>query len=314
MNSKKANWAFLITIAAYLGVTVLIALFFPGVAESLVLSNLVCETVLLLPILLFILTSKEKAGVFFPFHKIKFTTVLMIALFTFLSTPFLTLLNLFSQLWVDNEVALAMESLGIAEMPFGVVFLSMAVIAPVYEEVICRGAYYGTYRRSSGAFKGMLLSALLFALFHMNFNQASYALAMGIMAVLLVEATGSLWSSILYHGFINGSSTVIMYIVMKNDPELYSEQAEMMTIDLMLYGLGAYLIIVAITLPLAWAVLVWISKNEKREEALSGVWRNRKEKKDKIITVPLLLGLILCAVGISGIFYQLVSYLLQYVL
>lgn len=310
MNSKKANWAFLITIAVYLGTIVFVALFFPVLAESLVLNNLICETVLLLPILIFILASKEKIGIFFPFHKMKFTTILMIGLFTFLSVPFLTLLNLFSQLWVDNEVALAMENLLITEMPFGLVFLSMAVIAPVFEEVICRGAYYGAYRRSSGAFKAMLVSSLVFALFHMNINQASYALAMGIMAVLLVEATGSLWSSVLYHGFINGSNVILMYTVMKNNPNFYSEQAEVMTTDMMLYGIGAYLFIVAITLPLAWAVLVWISKNERREEALSGVWRKRKEKKDKIITVPLVLGLILCAAGISGIFYQLVLKLL----
>lgn len=306
MNSKKANWAFLITIAVYLGTIVFVALFFPALAESLVLNNLICETVLLLPILIFILVSKEEIGNFFPFHKMKFTTILMIVLFTFLSVPFLTLLNLFSQLWVDNEVALAMENLLITEMPFGLVFLSMAVIAPVFEEVICRGAYYSAYRRSSGAFKAMLVSSLLFALFHMNINQASYAFAMGIMAVLLVEATGSLWSSVLYHGFINGSNVILMYTVMKNNPNLYSEQAELLTTDMMLYMIGAYLFIVAVTLPLAWAVLVWISKNEKREEALSGVWRNRKEKKDKIITVPLVLGLILCAAGISGIFYQLV--------
>lgn len=314
MNSKKANWAFLITIAAYLGMTILIALFFPAVAENLVLSNLICETVLLLPILLFLFTSRDSVGMFFPFHKIKFTSVLMIGLFTFLSVPFLTLLNLFSQLWVDNEVALAMENLQITEMPFGLVFLSMAIIAPVFEEVICRGAYYNSYRKSSGAFKGMVLSALIFALFHMNFNQASYAFVMGVMAVLLVEATGSLWSSILYHGFINGSQVILMYTVMKDNPSLYTEQAELMTTDVMLYGIGAYLLIVAVTLPLAWAVLVWISKNEKKEEALSAVWRKRKEKKDKIVTVPLVLGLILCAAGISGIFFQLVLKVLEYTL
>ena len=311
MNSKKANWSFLITIVVYVGVIFLLAIFVPFLAGDLVLNNLICEVVLLLPILLFILASKDKLLTFFPFHKIKFTSILMIALFTFLSFPFLSLLNVTSQLWVENEVAAAMEELQIAQMPFLLVYLSIGIIAPVFEEVICRGAYYGSYRKSGSAFKAMLLSALLFALFHMNINQATYAFAMGIMAVLLVEATGSLWSSILYHGFINGTQVLLMYVMLKNDPTIYSEQAEMLTTDMLIYVIAVYLIITALTLPLAWAVLVWLGRHEGRGAELAEVWTGRKEKKDKMVTVPLVLALILCLSIMSGIFFHLIEKIME---
>ena len=193
---------------------------------------------------------------------------------------------------------------------------SMSICAPFFEEITCRGAYYRAYRKSGGAVGAMLLSSLIFAVSHMNFNQAAYAFVVGILAVLLVEATGSLWSSILYHAVINGSQAVLMYQVLKADPDIYSEQAAMVTSDFLLYGIAAYLLATAFTLPLAWAVLVWISGNEGRRGVLPALWRERKEKKDKIITVPLILalflGLLIMTGVVSRIFIQIYQYCFQY--
>ena len=142
MNSKKANWAFLITIIGYIGLLLVMAKFLPSLAESLVFNNLICEIVVILPVLIFILVSKENILAFLGFHKMKFTSVLMTGLFTFLSMPLLTVLNLFSQIWVENEVASAMESMNIGQMPFVLLYLSVGIVAPVFEEIACRGAYY----------------------------------------------------------------------------------------------------------------------------------------------------------------------------
>ncbi len=346
MNSKKANWAFFITIVCYVGMLLVIALFFPFVAESLFFSNLACEIVVVLPVMVFALASKEKIVSFLGFRRIKFTTVLMTGLFTFLSMPLLTVLNLFSQLWVENEVASSMESLSAGEMAFGVLYLSMGIIAPVIEEITCRGAYYHSYRKSGSAFGAMIMSALIFALVHMNFNQASYAFAMGILSVLLLEATGSLWPCILYHGFINGSQTMLLYGALKVNPNLYSEQAEVITTDFLFYGIGVYLVLAAVTLPLAWAVLIWLGINEGRQGALSVFLPKRKllkkelpretsvpetmfqehvpgevmsyestyrktEKKDKMVSVPFVLALILCLSMMTGIFFAVVQKILQ---
>ena len=59
MNGKKANWSFLITILCYIGVIISIGLFFPFIADSIFLSNLVCEIVVAVPIFLFVL-DKDK--------------------------------------------------------------------------------------------------------------------------------------------------------------------------------------------------------------------------------------------------------------
>ncbi len=310
MNSKKANWAFLITIIGYIVFSYGIVFLFPFVADSLFFSNFFSEIVVILPIMIFIVISGEKTVNFLGFHKIKPGSVLMIVLFTFLSYPLITLLNLISQFWVDNEVILMIENMNVAQMPFGLLYLSIGIVAPIFEEVTCRGAFYHSYKKSGSAFKAMMLSAVIFAVIHLNFNQAAYAFAVGILAVLLVEATGSIWSSILYHGLINGSQVILMYFSLKADPEVYSESAALITKDFLILALAVYLMMTAITLPLAWAVLVWLGRHEGRQGMLSGIWKGRKEKKDKMITVPFVLALILCISIMTGAFTWLVAKLL----
>lgn len=316
MNSKKANWAFFVTILGYIGLSLAIAKFFSSLAESLVFNNLICEIVVILPVLIFILVSKENILSFLGFRRMKFTSVLMTGLFTFLSMPLLTVLNLFSQFWVENEVASAMESMNIGQMPFGLLYLSVGIVAPLFEEIACRGAYYHSYCRSGRAFGAMVMSALIFALIHMNFNQASYAFGMGILAVLLLEVTGSLWSCILYHGLINGSQIILLYGTFRANPNVYSEQAGAMTFDFLLYGMGVYLVLAAVTLPLAWAVLVWISINEGRQGALScflpkKAFFQKTEKEDKLISVPFILALILCAGVMTDVLFWVVQKIIQ---
>lgn len=295
MNGRKVNLAFLISIILYAACVFGIAFFLPGLVENMVLNNLICELILILPGFLFLLFSKDKIFEFLHLKKIKIGTLLVIIPFTFFSMPIVTLVNLLSQFFVENEAATAMEGYQIGEMSLLPLLFSVGIFGPFCEELVSRGIYYRGYRKSGSAFKAMLLSSLLFALVHMNVNQAMYAFVMGVMAVLLVEATGSLWSSFIYHALINSSQICIMHAMLKADPSAYSEAAEAMTMDAMVFALGGYLLITALTLPIAWALLVWMSGHEERRGVLPLIWKERKKKEDKLITIPLILALILCA-------------------
>lgn len=294
MNSKKAGLAFLVSILLYIVVIVAVPELFPEVTGNLVLSNALCEMVILVPGLLFVLFSEKQPTEFLGFHKLKISTVLAIIPFTMLTSPFVTLINLVSQFFVENEVAGMVEGFQITQMPFWQVFLTIAVFGPFCEELACRGVYYCSFKKGGGAFKAMLLSSLVFALVHMNINQASYAFAVGVLAVLLAEATGSLWSAFLYHALINGSQVVIMFAMTKIDPQVYSQAAsEAVTIEMLVYMVAVYLLLAAICLPIAWALLVWLSGHEGRRGVLKSLWDERK-KKDKVLSAPLIIALILC--------------------
>ncbi len=289
MNGKKVNWIFLIVVLFNITTIVLLSVLYPvfqlGMVPNLILSQLI----VLLPAAMGVLLAKENPIKLAGFHKIKMSSVFMIILFTFLCMPLITLINAISMLFVDNAVA-SMSS-DILEAPFMAMFLLMGILGPLNEELVCRGIFYQSYKRSGTMLQAMLLSAMLFALMHMNFNQAAYAFVIGMIAVLLVEATGSLWSSVLLHVTINMQPVFLMYM---EDGADIQEAEELLTNDLLLLVISVYLVIAAVTTALAGCVLAWIAKNEKREENLRAVWKTRKYKKEgKVVTVPLLIAAVI---------------------
>lgn len=313
MNGRKVNRAFLISILLYTGCIFGLAYIIPEMFSGIIINNLICEMIVVLPGILSAVFSGERLPEFLHLNKLKPGTLLAVIPFTMFSMPFITLINLISQFFVENTAAAMMEGFQVAEMPFWQLWLSVGVFAPFCEEAACRGVFYRGYQKTGGAFKAMLLSSLLFALVHMNINQAMYAFAMGIMAVLLVEAAGSLWASVFYHGLINSSQVLLMYGMLKMNSSAYSEAAQAMDRDLMIYGLAGYLVITALTLPVAWAILVWMSGHEGRRGILRTVWKEKRHsriydnqentdrsintgKRDKLVTAPLILALILCTV------------------
>ena len=289
MNGKKVNWIFLIVVFFNITTIVLLSVLYPvfqlGMVPNLILSQLI----VLLAAAIGVLLAKENPIKLAGFHKIKMSSVFMIILFTFLCMPLITLINAISMLFVDNAVA-SMSS-DILGTPFMAMFLLMGILGPLNEELVCRGIFYQSYKRSGTMLQAMLLSAMLFALMHMNFNQAAYAFVIGMIAVLLVEATGSLWSSVLLHVTINMQPVFLMYM---EDGADIQEAEELLTNDLLLLVISVYLVIAAVATALSGCALAWIAKNEKREENLRAVWKTRKYKKEgKVVTVPLLIAAVI---------------------
>ncbi len=295
MNSKRVNILFLIIILVHFTVEILLSVFRPAFLMNLIGNYLISEGIVLLPALAVLLWSREKTPNFLRFKKIKIGSLFMIILFTMLTSPTISLINLISQLFVKNTVVELSPAM--LQYPMWVTFFFIAVFAPVCEEVVCRGIIYQGYKKSGSRFAAMLLSALIFAGIHLNFNQASYAFVMGIFAVLLVEATGSIWSSIGYHFLINGWSVFVLYVYQKVSPvEMTSEAVAVFAGDnqMMMAAIGTYLLLAAVTLPLAMGVLVWLGNHQGRHEKLRLIWEERKLKKDKMITISLLIAFILC--------------------
>ncbi len=293
MNSKKVNWFFLTTILLHFLIVVLMVVFRSVFTLGIIANFIVSSGMILLPALLFLAFSGDHFVEAVGFHKIKWSSVGMIVLFTFLTMPLTTVINTVSMFFVENAV---MEISGqILEIPFLLAFFFMAVSAPVCEEVVYRGIAYRGYRKSGTLLQAAVLSALIFATGHMNFNQAAYAFVIGIMLVFLVEATGSIWASIIYHVIFNGYSVCIMYLskdILLDDtiselPSGWTEQ------DSLLYGLGVSLVMATIMTSIAVCVLVWVAKNEGRSERLKQFWTTRHNKKEKMITIPLIVAIIL---------------------
>ncbi len=293
MNGKKVNWFFLTTILLHLLIVVLMVVFRYVFALGIIANFLVSSAMIVVPAFVFLACSGESPVEAAGFHKIRWSTVFMIVLFTFLTMPLTTVINTFSMFFVENAVT---EISGqVLELPFVVAFFFMAVVAPVCEEVVYRGIAYQGYKRSGTLLQAALCSAMIFAVGHMNFNQAAYAFVIGVMLVLLVEATGSIWASIIYHVVFNGYSVCVMYLagdMLETDmtaglPDGWTYQ------DSLLYGLGVSMVTAAVMTSFAVCVLIWIARNEGRIRRLQEIWATRHERKGKVITIPLVIALIL---------------------
>lgn len=118
-------------------------------------------------------------------------------------------LNLFSQLFVKNEVAGLVYNIT-RVLPMWLGILLIGCLPGIVEELIYRGILYSVFRKRS-VFTGVMVSALSFGLMHMNLNQIAYAIFMGMLFALVVEATGSLLSSMLMHAVFNAINVVSLY-------------------------------------------------------------------------------------------------------
>lgn len=303
MNTKKANWLFLITILFSASVSMLLSLMMlAGFTLPFVANMIVSELLLVLPALSFCLSTGEKAETVLPFHRIHISTGLMILLYTALVIPLTIFLNALSMLFVDNTV---LEMSGdFLKWPMWVTVLLIGVFGPFCEECVFRGVFLQSYRKSGRILGAMLLSSLLFGLMHLNFNQASYAIVIGFMLAMLAEATGSLWSSVLCHALFNTENVVMMYLEEKYAPELLKQTQDMSDAayhQMLLQQIWIYGVVAAVCTFLAVLLVFRIAKNEGRDGAFRDIWKHgrRKDisedhgkKRTYLISIPLVLGIL----------------------
>ena len=83
------------------------------------------------------------------------------------------------------------------------VFLKVAVVAPVVEELIFRGLIFNGFRKNYNGFVAVLMSALLFSLFHLNPWQMPATFVLGLLLGWLMLRTNNILVAILGHSINN---------------------------------------------------------------------------------------------------------------
>ena len=149
---------------------------------------------------------------FLRFRKFHIGSAFLIPLLMLALLPVMGLLNAISMLFATNVIGSTIDELTSGNVWKGL--LLVAVIPACVEEITFRGALYHSLRGARPV-RAIILSGFMFGAMHMNFNQFVYATALGIIMAFLVEATGSIWSSILLHFCINGNSVVLMTLLPK---------------------------------------------------------------------------------------------------
>lgn len=83
-----------------------------------------------------------------------------------------------------------------------VMFICIAILAPLFEELLFRAALYRNAARY-GAWSMVIIVGILFGLYHANYAQTFYTAVLGICTCFLVAKTGSIYPSMIVHTVMN---------------------------------------------------------------------------------------------------------------
>lgn len=233
-----------------------------------------------------------------PTARLKISNILILILLSYLIMPFISFINAISMLFVENRIGGVIT--GLTEQPLFVSLLMLAAVPAFCEEFVFRGLFYHTYREKAGM-GAVILSGFLFGLAHMNLNQFLYATLLGVVLVLVVEATGSIFASMVVHFVFNGNSVLVTYISARLVRSVEKTQ------ELNLNGYDSRMLLASIVVlfmvgvagaSLAFLTYIWLVKRCGRTEQVKALFQRRRREDGKrtyhLVDVTLLVGIILC--------------------
>ena len=90
--------------------------------------------------------------------------------------------------------------------------ISLVFVAPLAEEIIMRGWLYGKMRSRTKWWIAMILTSIVFAFLHGQWNVAVTVFALSLILCSMREITGTIWSGVLLHMLSNGIAFYLLYI------------------------------------------------------------------------------------------------------
>jgi membrane protease YdiL (CAAX protease family) len=91
------------------------------------------------------------------------------------------------------------------------ILVAAGVIAPVCEEFLFRGFFYGVGKRFLSPVPAGILTAILFAAFHLNLASLASLFVLAICLTLAYERTGSLFVPICMHALFNFTNLFFIF-------------------------------------------------------------------------------------------------------
>lgn len=299
-TSKSVNKMFLILVVLYIGMSFLIGS--RSVQEMpMVVTLLISQGMVLVPGLLYCILKKISIRELIPFKKMKLSVWILVIVCTYLMYPLMVVLNAVSLFFVKSATAEMINVLSGQGIVFATLF--MAVLPAFVEEFIFRGILFGTYKKSK-MLPAIFLSAFLFGCMHMNLNQFFYAFALGIYLAFLVEATGSILSSMLAHFTINFTAVALNFLMqhisgalqqgtdmLENNSGDFLNTLGTENMIILLVGILFWMVIAIGTTAGAVGIFIAISKISGRWDYIKGMFKLGDRK--ALITLPLIITVIL---------------------
>ena len=253
-----------------------------GITIPIELSLIVSELTLFVPALIYVLIRKLGFSEDLGFGKIKPGTILMSVFMSFPVWSIGSFFNVLSQLFVSNTMVQMSDTL-LGGSNISVWFLG-SIFGPFCEEFVCRSVFNRRYELIAGPMRAGLISALYFALAHLNLNQAAYAFVLGVLFSIINKAAGSVYPSMIIHMCINGCN-LLMIMAMIGITEEFGSAQDLAAAAEATRGSDMIYILLAVTLVgalLSLLILIpcvaFVSKHENRFEELISMFKKGQSK------------------------------------
>lgn len=295
-TNKSVNRLFLVVVVMFIGLNLSMSYLLPE-DLPIYLNVLLPQICVLIPSLIYCKWKHISIPELVPYRKIKFSTGILIVVCTYLMYPLMVVVNAITMLFTTSGTMGLNDIIQGQNLVFNILFIAM--IPACVEEFLFRGLIYQTYRKSR-IFPAILLSGFLFGCMHMNFNQFAYAAILGIYLAFLVEATGSIFSSMLAHFILNFTSAVLSFALEKISgginlqnvqPGGYLANQEGNTLIFLLFGIMIWFVIAIGTTAGAVAIYIAICKMNKRWDDIKQMFK--MGTKERMVTISLIVGVVL---------------------
>jgi len=177
-----------------------------------------------IPCGIYLLIMRKHIKEILPFRRLGWLNILMIVGLSLTIQPLFMLVNAVSQLVFPNVIMDVMMGINL-EGGLWLTLIIVAVVPSIFEEVAFRGAGFVGYKHVKIG-TAALINGLVFGMIHMNMNQFFYAFLLGAVFCYFMYYTKSIWAPILAHFVVNGTQSLMLFIMTRLDPEAFDAAAQ----------------------------------------------------------------------------------------
>lgn len=164
---------------------------------------------LFIPVVLYFIITKEPVRETLRLNPLSFPSILRIILITIFIQPLVMAISAIGNLFFHNYLTqVTMDINNSVSLP--VMLILTALFPAVFEEISLRGIVFTGFTKKR-LWIAALVNGLLFAVLHLNIQQGLYAFVLGYIFVYLVDATNSIFASVISHFLINGSQMTLLH-------------------------------------------------------------------------------------------------------
>ena len=179
-----------------------------GVSDGRVIQAVSSIVLILLPAIIYILVTKGKFKQVLRLNKLSLKQIMITIIIAIICIPLTMCLSFIGGMFFKNNIGVYITSIA-TSTPLIVMLLLVAVMPAIIEEISLRGVVLWGYNGQSKV-KAALFTGVFFGILHLDGHQFLAAAVLGFIMAYVVRVTNSIFSSMIIHFIVNGSSVILL--------------------------------------------------------------------------------------------------------